>query len=54
MKGCKGAVKIFLAPSAGLEALLREEVRPEGYHRPRATSGGVIEGGWPEVWRTNL
>ncbi|SLN47998.1 THUMP domain-containing class I SAM-dependent RNA methyltransferase [Roseisalinus antarcticus] len=47
-------MEIFLAAPPGLEALLAAEAGEKGFARPVAVPGGVtVQGGWPEVWRTN-
>jgi putative N6-adenine-specific DNA methylase len=50
-----GEFEIFLATAPGLEPSLRDEARALGLRGAKCVKGGVtIEGGWPEVWRTNL
>jgi putative N6-adenine-specific DNA methylase len=50
-----GDFEIFLATSPGLEAVLCEEAKANGFRAPKAVRGGVtIEGRWHDVWRANL
>ncbi|WP_172295876.1 class I SAM-dependent RNA methyltransferase [Pseudoruegeria sp. HB172150] len=50
-----GDFEIFLAAPPGLEPVLAEEARAEGFALPRPVPGGVeTRGGWSEVWRANL
>lgn len=50
-----GDFEIFLATAPGLEQLLCDEVKANGFRAPKAVPGGVrIEGRWHDVWRANL
>jgi putative N6-adenine-specific DNA methylase len=50
-----GDFEIFLATAPGLEAVLCDEVKANGFRAPKAINGGVtIEGRWHDVWRANL
>lgn len=50
-----GDFEIFLATAPGLEAVLCEEAKANGFRAPKAVNGGVtIEGRWHDVWRANL
>ncbi|MGR3463491.1 THUMP domain-containing class I SAM-dependent RNA methyltransferase [Limimaricola sp.] len=47
--------EIFLQAPPGLESLLAEEARAQGFDAPDPVPGGVVtRGGWDEVWRANL
>jgi putative N6-adenine-specific DNA methylase len=47
--------EIFLATAPGLETLLCDEAKANGFRAPKAVPGGVrIEGRWHDVWRANL
>ncbi|HEX7073681.1 MAG TPA: THUMP domain-containing protein, partial [Hyphomicrobiaceae bacterium] len=47
--------EIFLVSAPGLESVLCEEARANGFAEATPVKGGVtIRGGWPEVWRANL
>ena len=47
--------EIFLATAPGLESVLCDEARANGFRAPKAVPGGVrIEGRWHDVWRANL
>ncbi|WP_072391599.1 THUMP domain-containing protein [Hyphomicrobium sp. CS1GBMeth3] len=47
--------EIFLATAPGLESVLCDEVKANGFRAPKAVPGGVtIEGRWHDVWRANL
>lgn len=47
--------EIFLATSPGLESVLCDEARANGFTNPAVAPGGVtVDGGWPDVWRANL
>ncbi|WP_026147555.1 THUMP domain-containing class I SAM-dependent RNA methyltransferase [Limimaricola hongkongensis] len=47
--------EIFLQAPPGLEPLLAEEAREQGFAAPNPVPGGVVtQGGWDEVWRANL
>ena len=51
----KGDLEIFLATAPGLETVLCDEVKANGFRAPKAIPGGVtIEGRWHDVWRANL
>ena len=46
---------IFLTAPPGLESVLADEARAEGFAQPVAVAGGVnTRGDWSEVWRANL
>jgi putative N6-adenine-specific DNA methylase len=50
-----GDFEIFLATAPGLESVLCDEVKANGFRAPKAIGGGVrIEGRWHDVWRANL
>lgn len=50
-----GDFEIFLATAPGLETVLCDEVKANGFRAPKAVNGGVtIEGRWHDVWRANL
>lgn len=50
-----GDFEIFLATAPGLEPVLCEEAKANGFRAPKAVPGGVrIEGRWHDVWRANL
>lgn len=50
-----GDFEIFLTAPPGLEAVLCDEVKAQGFRAPKAVPGGVrIEGRWHDVWRANL
>jgi len=50
-----GDFEIFLATAPGLEGVLCDEVKANGFRAPKAVKGGVtIEGRWHDVWRANL
>jgi putative N6-adenine-specific DNA methylase len=50
-----GDFEIFLATAPGLEQLLCDEVKANGFRAPKPVPGGVcIEGRWHDVWRANL
>lgn len=50
-----GDLEIFLATAPGLEPILCDEVKANGFRAPKAVPGGVrIEGRWHDVWRANL
>ncbi|MBN8912098.1 MAG: class I SAM-dependent RNA methyltransferase [Rhizobiales bacterium] len=50
-----GDFEIFLATAPGLEGVLCDEVKANGFRAPKAVNGGVtIEGRWHDVWRANL
>jgi len=50
-----GDFEIFLATAPGLEPVLCEEAKDNGFRAPKAVPGGVrIEGRWHDVWRANL
>ncbi len=50
-----GDFEIFLATAPGLETVLCDEVKANGFRAPKAVDGGVtIEGRWHDVWRANL
>jgi hypothetical protein len=47
--------EIFLVATPGLEPVLLDEVRAQGFAGAEPAEGGVTcRGGWPEVWRANL
>lgn len=47
--------EIFLVCAPGLEPVLAEEARAQGFPVSAITAGGVaFQGGWTEVWRANL
>ena len=47
--------EIFLATPPGLEAVLCDEAKDQGFKDAVPAKGGVtVSGGWPEVWRANL
>ncbi|MDQ2088407.1 THUMP domain-containing class I SAM-dependent RNA methyltransferase [Marimonas arenosa] len=47
--------EIFMAVAPGLEDLLADEARAQGFDEVRAVAGGITcRGGWTEVWRANL
>lgn len=47
--------EIFLATAPGLESVLCDEAKANGFRAPKAVAGGVtIEGRWHDVWRANL
>ncbi|NCQ25693.1 MAG: RNA methyltransferase [Rhodobacteraceae bacterium CG17_big_fil_post_rev_8_21_14_2_50_63_15] len=47
--------EIFLAAPPGLESVLAEEAREQGFGPATVLPGGVsFMGRWPEVWRANL
>jgi putative N6-adenine-specific DNA methylase len=49
------AFEIFLVVPPGLEPVLAEEARADGFNVTGTAPGGVtLSGGWPEVWRANL
>jgi putative N6-adenine-specific DNA methylase len=50
-----GDFEIFLATAPGLESILCDEAKANGFRAPKAVDGGVrIEGRWHDVWRANL
>jgi len=50
-----GSFQIFLATAPGLEGVLCDEAKANGFRAPKAVPGGVtIEGRWHDVWRANL
>lgn len=50
-----GDFEIFLATAPGLEPVLCDEAKANGFRAPKAVPGGVtIEGRWHDVWRANL
>jgi len=50
-----GDFEIFLATAPGLEPVLCEEAKANGFRAPKPVPGGVrIEGRWHDVWRANL
>ncbi|MGE0023865.1 MAG: class I SAM-dependent RNA methyltransferase [Hyphomicrobium sp.] len=50
-----GDFEIFLVTAPGLEPVLCEEAKANGFRAPKAVPGGVrIEGRWHDVWRANL
>lgn len=55
MRKGSGDLEIFLATAPGLESVLCEEVKANGFRAPKAVPGGVtIEGRWHDTWRANL
>lgn len=47
--------EIFLVGTPGLEAPLLAEALAAGFDGAQAIAGGVVfQGGWPDVWRSNL
>ena len=47
--------EIFLVGHPGIENVLCGEARALGFAKPKAVTGGVtFQGGWPDVWRSNL
>lgn len=47
--------EIFLMAPPGLEPVLAEEARTQGFQQVKQVAGGVTaQGDWPDVWRANL